>query len=46
MHLIELNNIKKQKGNRLNEAQTSLFDDDDILAQIEDFALGKNVKPD
>lgn len=27
-----------------NEAQSSLFDDDDILAQIEDFTLGKKRK--
>lgn len=33
---------KKETG--WNEAQPSLFDDDDILAQIEDFTLGKKRK--
>lgn len=33
---------KKETG--WNEAQTSIFDDDDILAQIEDFTLGKKRK--
>jgi ERCC4-related helicase len=33
---------KKETG--WNDAQPSLFDDDDILAQIEDFSLGKKRK--
>jgi hypothetical protein len=33
---------KKETG--WNEAQPSLFDDDDVLAQIEDFTLGKKRK--
>ncbi|MCB0479191.1 MAG: DEAD/DEAH box helicase family protein [Crocinitomicaceae bacterium] len=33
---------KKESG--WNEAQTTLFDDDEILEQIEDFALGKKRK--
>ncbi|TXI83475.1 MAG: helicase, partial [Crocinitomicaceae bacterium] len=33
---------KKETG--WNEAQPSLFDDDDILAQLEDFTLGKKRK--
>ena len=35
---------KTQKETGWNEAQPSLFDDDDILAQIEDFTLGKKRK--
>lgn len=35
---------KSKKETGWNEAQPSLFDDDDILAQIEDFTLGKKRK--
>ena len=35
---------KTKKETGWNEAQPSLFDDDDILAQIEDFTLGKKRK--
>jgi len=47
-HQNALDRIKQyqvtKKETDWNEAQPSLFDDDDILAQIEDFTLGKKRK--
>lgn len=47
-HQNALDRIKKyqktKKETGWDEAQTSLFDDDEILAQIEDFTLGKKRK--
>lgn len=47
-HQIALDRIKQyqetKKETEWNELQPSLFDDDDILAQMEDFTLGKKRK--